>query len=101
MLAYGDLRRWWFTRVEERDEVNLQHAETGLPVMMSEILFVVGLYPGSLTSNYPDRFWVIVSAVALFFFSAIAGMQEHRVECAHFKTDILRAQQILKKFVNT
>lgn len=98
MLAYSDIRRWWFNSAEERDDVNLQHAENGLPVMISEAIIVIALYPRSWIIQFVDQGWLLGVGIVLFLLSAIAGMQEHRTECAHFKTDIPRAQHILRKF---
>ncbi len=107
MLAYGDLRRYWFNKKEdpnvldkeERSAIEVIHAENGLLVIVSEVLFAAWVYSSFVfTANTMD--WRLLLAVALFFVSAISGMQQHRVECAHFKTDINRAAEIVRKFSN-
>ncbi|MBU1679438.1 MAG: hypothetical protein KKD86_11420 [Bacteroidetes bacterium] len=92
MLAYGDLRKWWFSPPKERDEINVNHAESGIPVMISEAIIVASVYSWD--------FWLYVGGISLFLLSVIPAMQHHRIECAHFKIDINRAKMIVNKFSN-
>ncbi|MBN2709423.1 MAG: hypothetical protein JXR46_10290 [Calditrichaceae bacterium] len=101
-LAYGDLRRWWFNKKEdinvldksERNAWDLIHAENGLTVMIAEALLIAWFLVG-----WPDLIdWRFIISIGLFVFSTISGMQQHRIECAHFKTDKDRASKIVKKF---
>jgi len=105
ILAYDDLRRWWFNErenpnnldKEERNALDIIHAENGLPVMLSEALLVAWFY-----LRFPEILdWRFLLGIALFFFSALSGMQQHRVECAHFRTDPNRVREIVRKFTNS
>ena len=103
ILAYGDLRRWWFNKKEdtnvldkeERNTWDVIHAENGLPVMISEALLIAWFILG--WRDLVD--WRFLLGTGLFVFSALSGMQQHIVECAHFKTDQNRAYEIVKKFI--
>jgi len=103
MLAYANLRHSWFkdkngNHDKERTEAwDAMHAENGLPVVLSEAFFVLSIYYW-LAPLYADAqlelgkngdpVLLLVLGGALFVLSALSGMQQHRVECAHFKTDI-------------
>ena len=97
MLAYRELRHYWFTK-EETEALDVMHAENGLPVILSEAIVAAGIYSWKVDGHDPT--WPLVWGIILFLLSALSGMQEHRVECAHFKADTNRAKDIVKKFKN-
>lgn len=96
MLAYRELRRYWFIKEGETEALDVQHAENGIPVMISEAIMAGGIY--SWQAHGYDPTFQFVSASVLFLLSALSGMQQHRVECAHFKSYPERANEIIKKF---
>ena len=83
MIAYGALRHLVY-KDGEGEAIDVLHAEGGLIVMLSEAFFVVGCFLPS-ASTFTDKPMLFKISAALFFLSAISGMQQHRVECNRFK----------------
>jgi hypothetical protein len=100
MLAYARLRRDFFDE-EERNSLDVVHAESGLTVMISEALFAMSIYYYLQKWPYCHDigFVLLLIGLVLFILSALSGIQQHRVECARFKEEQTRVEELIGQFI--
>jgi len=99
ILAYNLLRGEFFDG-DERNEINLRHAELGLIVVISEFLFAFAILRWS-ESNFQigSPNWQFIVAATLFVLSAVAAMQQHRLECTKFKLDEQKVVDVISRLI--
>jgi len=87
MLAYNVLRRDpKFVNDQERERLDLAHAEFGLVVMMAEGSFVAAVYVSTHPASHP-AWWVWFSVGVLLWAASYPGpLQQHASECSHWRT---------------
>lgn len=86
MLAYTTLRRCDFFSEQEKEALNVTHAESGLVVMLAEGLGAAALY----ALAYPTKSvvsWLPLSLLSIAFLAASypSGAGQHRLECMRFR----------------
>jgi hypothetical protein len=86
MLAYTTLRRCDFFSEQERETLNVAHAESGSVVMLAEGFTVAALY----AMAYPSKAQIaslplLLIAGALLVASYPSAAGQHRLECMRFR----------------
>jgi len=85
MSAYSTLRRTEFFSEQERQKLDVAHAEDGLVVMTAEGLFLAGAYAW-WDSTAKIGAWPLFAVGLAFLVASYPGAcQHHRLECLRFR----------------
>ncbi len=99
MYGYSTLRRSNFLPEHERERLDIAHAENGLVVMTAEGLFAAAWYASIYPENSLVGPWPLSVLGLMFWVASYPGaLEQHSLECMHWRTRADDARIVLRSF---